>query len=305
MRIIVTGGAGFIGSHIVDAYLKAGHRVAIIDNLSSGSRHNLNPKAKFYKADIKNLAALRAIFKKERPQIVNHHAALVSVVESTRDPLLTYRTNFLGTTNLLLAFGEVKTKPKKFIYASTGGALYGDPKKIPADEKTAIEPLSPYGLSKYLAERAVAFHAKEMNFSYLALRYSNVYGPRQNAKGEAGVVAIFSNLMKHGEQPTIFGDGSKTRDYVYVGDVVRANVLGLTRGKDVAVNVGTGKQTSDQKIFDEIAKSLHYARRARYAPFRPGEVNHISLNPRKAKKILGWEPRMSIREGIRKTALTF
>ncbi len=305
MKIIVTGGAGFIGSHIVDAYLKAGHRVAIIDNLSSGSRKNLNPKARFHKADIKNLAALRAIFKKERPQIVNHHAALVSVVESTRDPLLTYRTNFLGTTNLLLAFGEVRTKSKKFIYASTGGALYGDPAKIPADEKTAIEPLSPYGLSKYLAERAITFHAKENGFTYLLLRYSNVYGPRQNAKGEAGVVAIFSGLMKHGERPTIFGDGSKTRDYVYVGDVVRANVLGLTRGKDIAVNIGTGKQTSDQKIFDEIAKSLDYAGGARYAPFRPGEVNHISLNPQLAKKILGWEPRMNIREGIRKTALTF
>jgi UDP-glucose 4-epimerase len=305
MRIVVTGGAGFIGSHIVDAYIHAGHRVVVIDNLSSGSKRNLNPRAKFYKADIKNLSAMRRIFKRERPQVINHHAALVSVVESVQNPVETYRTNLFGTVNLLLAFSQIKARRKKFIYASTGGALYGNPKKIPADEHTPIEPLSPYGLSKYLAERAVALHAKENGFGYLSLRYSNVYGPRQDAHGEAGVVAIFSNLMKHGKKPTIFGDGSKTRDYVYVGDVVRANVFGLTRGKNVAINIGTGKQTSDQKVFAAIARSAGYKGRPHYAPFRPGEVNHISLNPHLAKKILGWTPKTNFAEGIKATAPTF
>ncbi len=302
MRIIVTGGAGFIGSHVVDAYIRAGHRVSIIDNLATGFRKNAHPNARLYKADIRNLGLVRRIFKKERPEIVNHHAAIAEVVKSLRDPIPTLAVNVLGTTNVLLALGAFgKGRNKKFIFSSTGGAIYGEPKKIPADESTPAVPLSPYGLSKLLGEEIIQFYARHYGFPYLIFRYPNVYGPRQNPKGEAGVVAIFGGLMKRGARPTIFGRGTKTRDYVYVDDIVRANMLALRKGKNEIVNIGWGKKISDQMIFDTVARYAGFTGKPIYAPYRKGEVDKIALLARKAKKILGWRPKVELQEGVRRT----
>lgn len=299
MKIIVTGGAGFIGSHVADAYVKTGHKVVVIDNLATGFKKNLNPKAKFYKADIRDGKKIDEIFKKEKPDIVNHHAAIAEVVKSLRDPLPTLEVNVTGTVNLLLASGKYGVK--KFIFSSTGGAIYGEPKKIPADENTKPVPLSPYGLSKHLGELIITFYAKTYEFDYCIFRYPNVYGPRQNPKGEAGVVAIFGGLMKSGKRPTIFGDGTKTRDYVYVGDITRANILALRKGKNEIMNLGWGRKMSDRHIFDAVAKQLRFEKQPVYAPYRKGEVYQIAITNAKAKKILGWKPRVKFEEGVRRT----
>ncbi len=300
MKIIITGGAGFIGSHIVDAYLSAGHAVAVIDDLSTGFRKNVNPKAKFYAVDIRDAAAVDRVFKKERPEAVNHHAAIAEVVKSLRDPMPTLQVNVLGTTNVLLAFGKYgKGKNRKFIFSSTGGAIYGEPKKIPADESTDTVPLSPYGLSKLLGEEVIEFYARQYGFRYLIFRYPNVYGPRQNPKGEAGVVAIFGGIMKSGGRPTIFGDGTKARDYTFVHDIVRANAIALRKGINETVNLGWGKKVTDRMIFDAIAAALGYENEPIFAPYRKGEVYQIAIKAAKAKKILGWHPNVQLKDGIR------
>lgn len=305
MKIIVTGGGGFIGSHIADAYLKLGHRLAVIDNLSTGSRKNLNPKAKFYKADIRNAKLMEKIFRKERPEVISHQAAKASVIESARNPRETLDVNVLGTANLFSAFAKYSRGRRKFIFASTGGAIYGSPRKLPASELTLPHPLSPYALSKLLAEETVKFYSRDTGIPHLILRYANVYGPRQNTKGEAGVVAIFSRQMLRGERPTIFGDGGKTRDYVYVGDAVQANVLGLARGANEIVNIGWGKEIKDDEVFREIAKALGFRKPPIYAPFRPGEVRRISLDARRARRVLAWRPKTNFAQGIAKTAPTY
>ncbi|MBI2888723.1 MAG: GDP-mannose 4,6-dehydratase [Candidatus Liptonbacteria bacterium] len=302
MRIIVTGGAGFIASHIVDAYIAKGHHVAVIDNLSTGFRRNLNPRARFYKADICNQKLLEHIFEKERPEIMNHHAAIASVIASIANPNATFEANVLGTVNLLRAFGaHGKGKNRKIIFASTGGAIYGTPRKLPAPEATLPMPSSPYGLSKLLAEETIAFYARTSHFAHTILRYANVYGPRQNPKGEAGVVSIFAELMRQGNQPRIFGDGSKTRDYVYVADIARANVAALTKGNGETINLGTGIMTSDKEVFGAVAQALKFRGTPQYAPFRSGEVNKISLDARRARRVLNWKPRVSFEEGVRRT----
>ncbi|MFH0891123.1 MAG: NAD-dependent epimerase/dehydratase family protein [Candidatus Liptonbacteria bacterium] len=300
MKIIVTGGAGFIGSHVVDAYIAAGHKVIVIDNLLTGFRKNLNKKAKFYKADIRDAAAIERIFKKERPEVVNHHAAIAEVAKSLRDPLPTLEVNVLGTANILNHFGKYGRGARRFIFASTGGAIYGEPRKLPADERIAANPLSPYGLSKKLGEDLIEYYAREHKFDYVMFRYSNVYGPRQNPRGEAGVVAIFGGLLRVGKRPVIFGDGSKTRDYVFVSDVVRANVLALKKGGGKKMNIGRGIRVSDQDIFNTVSRELNFSGRPIYKPFRKGEVKHISLDARLAKRVIGWAPRIKLRAGIRK-----
>jgi UDP-glucose 4-epimerase len=300
MKIIVTGGAGFIASHIVDEYVKAGHRVVIIDNLSKGSRKNINPKAKFYKADITDLALMEKIFKKEKPEVVNHHAAIAEVTLSMRDPIPTLTVNVLGTANVLLAFGHHGRggAKRKFIFASTGGAMYGDPKRVPVNETAATDPLSPYGLSKQLAEETIKFYTKQFGFDYFIFRYANVYGPRQNPRGEAGIVAIFGALMKAGKTPTIFGDGTKTRDYVYVGDVAVANLAALRRGKNTTVNIGRGMLVTDRQMFEAIAHEVGFTGKPIYAPYRAGEIYRISLDAAKARKMLGWKPKTAFKKGI-------
>ena len=299
MKIIVTGGAGFIASHVTDAYVKAGHNVVVIDNLLTGFRKNLNPKAKFYKADIRDLALIEKIMKRERPEVVNHHAAIAEVVKSVINPIPTYEVNVLGTANVLLAFGKFgKGKNRRFIFSSTGGAIYGEPKKIPADESTPRTPLSPYGLSKAIGEDVINFYAKQYGFTPVIFRYPNVYGPRQNPKGEAGVIAIFGGLMKSGKQPIIFGDGTKARDYTYVGDLVRANLAALRKGDNAVINLGWGKPVTDNMIFKGVAKATGFSGKPKYAPYRKGEVYRISLDARKAHRLLGWKPSVELQEGI-------
>lgn len=300
MKILITGGAGFIASHVADTYIEAGHKVVIVDNLLTGFRKNVNPRAKFYKADIRDREAIDAIFKKEKPEIVNHHAAIAEVIKSLRDPIPTFQTNVLGIANVLLAFGTYgKGAHKKFIFSSTGGAMYGDPKKLPASEQESETPLSPYGLSKKLGEEVVRFYARQFGFNYLIFRYANVYGPRQNPKGEAGVTAIFAGLMKADTRPKIFGDGTKARDYVYVDDIAHANLLALRKGNGETLNIGWGALVTDKMIFDALAKEISFVQKPIFAPYRKGELYRISLNAKKAKKILGWEPKIKLGEGIR------
>ncbi len=310
MKIIVTGGAGFIGSHVVDEYLAAGHKVAVIDNLSSGTRKNINQRANFYKADIRNPVALRKIFSNERPDVVNHHAAFISVTESVKEPGHTFDVNVVGTLNILLAFADAapatvargsKSKRKKFIFASTGGAIYGNPKKLPADESTTPNPFSPYALTKRIAEETIQYFAAANNIDYLILRYANAYGPRQRAQGGAGVVPIFTELIAKGIRPTIFGDGRKTRDYVYVDDIARANLLGLTRGKDQIINIATAREASDYEVFKSVSGAFGFRQEPFYTPKRPGEIQRISLSYARAKKILGWTPKVKLEEGMKKT----
>ena len=300
MKIIVTGGAGFIASHVADLYIKEGHSVAVIDNLSTGFRKNVNPKAKFYKADIRDRAAIDRIFKKEKPEIVNHHAAIAEVVKSLRDPIPTLDVNVLGITNVLVSFGNYgRGAHKKFIFSSTGGAIYGEPKKIPADESTRATPFSPYGLSKFLGEEIIKFYSRQYGFPYFIFRYPNVYGPRQNPKGEAGVVAIFGGLMKAGHRPIIFGDGTKARDYTFVSDIARANLAALHKGINETINLGWGKPTTDQMIFDAVAAAARFSERPIYKPYRKGEVYRIALDARRAERVLNWKPKVSLNDGIR------
>jgi UDP-glucose 4-epimerase len=304
MKILVTGGAGFIASHIVDSYCAAGHTVAIIDSLKNGSRKNVNPKARFYKADITDERTVRRIIARERPAVINHHAAEVSVTESMREPLRVISANMEGTANLFESFLALPSGVrKKFILASTGGAIYGDAKRIPAGESTEENPASVYALSKFLAEQYLRFRSKETGCPVTILRYANIYGPRQTTTGEAGVVPIFKTLMKQGKAPTIFGDGSKTRDYVFVGDVVRANIMALKKGAGETVNIGWGAEVRDDVIYRTIADILEFKKPPRYAPVREGEVMRSALDAKKAKLILGWEPRTPLYKGLKETLL--
>ncbi|HDP70349.1 MAG TPA: NAD-dependent epimerase/dehydratase family protein [Actinobacteria bacterium] len=302
MKILVTGGAGFIGSHIVDAHIKKGEEVVVVDNISTGFRKNINSKAKFYEISVTD-KALSKIFDKEKPDIVNHHAAQIDVRKSVQDVFFDVKQNVLGSLNVIE--NCVKHDVKKLIYASTGGALYGEVKNPPADENSPILPVSNYGASKYAVEVYLSVYAKLYGLNYTILRYANVYGPRQNPFGEAGVVAIFIRQLLANEQPTIFGDGSKTRDYISIFDVVEANVISLTKGENEAYNIGTGIETSDKEIFDFIVKEIGVEIEPKHAPVRPGEVNHISLDSAKAKMELGWEPKVFLDEGVAETVTYF
>lgn len=297
LKIIVTGGAGFIGSHLVDRYLIAGHRVVAIDNLITGQRGNINREAGFYQADVNDPEAVEKIFAAERPDVVNHHAAFTEVVRSTREPLAALQTNILSAVNLLLA--GARHGLKKFIFSSTS-AVYGNPKKIPVSEKGLKQPLSPYGLSKLLSEECVRFYSRSGAFTYIIFRYPNVYGPRQNPKGEAGVVAIFSDLLRDKKTPTIFGNGGKGRDYTYVDDIVRANMLALTKGENEIINLGWGTIVTDDEVFRTIARALKTDASCAYAPFRAGEVYRIALDARRARTVLGWRPHITFRQGVRR-----
>ncbi len=306
MKILITGGAGFIGSHVADAYIKAGHRVVIIDNLSSGSRRNLNPHAKFYKADIRDLPALMKIFKREKPDAANHHAAFVSVTDSVKKPRETFDINAGGTLNVLLAFeGSLRREgnlhKKKFLFSSTGGAIYGNPKKLPADEATPANPLSPYAVTKLMDEEMIKYFCGAAGIPYLIFRYANVYGPRQHAQGGAGIFPIFINEMRRGKIPVIFGDGKKTRDYVYVGDVARANLLGLAKAKNETINISCNREISDDDIFKTLAREFDFKKKARHTPPRKGEVKKIRMSYARAKRILGWKPQVSFGKGVSKT----
>jgi len=301
-RVLVTGGAGFIGSHVVDLLLEHGHEVAVVDNLSTGRRENVNPRAAFFLADI-GAPDLAAVFDAARPQAVVHLAAQASVTVSVSDPIRDATVNILGSVNLLQQC--VRSGVEKFVYVSTGGALYGEPQYLPCDEAHPILPLSPYGVSKYTVERYLYFYRQVHGLAYTVLRLANVYGPRQNPFGEAGVVAIFTQRMLDGEQVVIYGSGEQERDFVFVEDCARAAVLALARGDGEAYNIGCGRGTTVNALFAMMKALTGYAREPRYDPPRPGDVFRSFLNADKARRELGWEPAVSLEEGLRRTIAHF
>lgn len=299
MKILVTGGAGFIGSHVADAYLAQGHRVVVLDNLSGGKKANVPPKAKFVKLDIRNRRGVGALFKKERFDVVNSHAAQMSVPDSVRDPLFDAEINVMGVLNLMQAGAE--NKLKKFIHVSSGGTVYGAPKRLPATEAYPILPESPYGITKAVGEDYGRFYTLQHKVRFTALRYSNVYGPRQLPHGEAGVVAIFIQRIMRGQPCTIFGDGSVLRDYVYVGDVARASLLALRKGDGKGYNIATNRATSVKQLYFAIAKALGSDAKPVYGPKRLGDVQANWLSYALARRELGWAPKVGLAEGIRRT----
>lgn len=304
MRILVTGGAGFIGSHIVDAYLTLGHDVIVVDDLSRGSKKNLNQRSRFYCVDIRDRAALEEVFAKEKPDVINHHAAQMDVRRGVREPLFDAEVNILASLNLIEM--AVSQGVKRFIYAATAGAGYGEPKKIPVAEDYPINPITPYGVSKHTVEHYLfTFHVL-YGLEYIVLRYGNVYGPRQSSQGEAGAFAIFSEQMLSGIQPVIYGDGSKIRDYVYVSDVAAANVAALEKGTCEIFNIGSGVPVTDYEVFCEIRKFIGKGEiNCRYAAKRPGEIDRICLDVRKASTLLNWRPKVTFQEGARLTVAYF
>ena len=302
MRILVTGGAGFIGSHVVDAFVEAGHHVIVVDDLSTGKRENLNPQAVFYQADIRDEGALAAIFARERPEAVCHQAALANVRESMVQPVRYASVNVLGSLVLLELCRQHGVR--KFIYASTGGAVYGEPQSLPVSEEHPVNPLDPYGASKHHVEHYLYLYRHNYGLCYTVLRYANVYGPRQDPYGEAGVVAIFTHKMLAGETPTINGTGEQARDFVYVGDVARANLLALT-GADGIFNIGTGVGTTVNQVYEGLRAATGYQGPVHYGPPKAGEVYRIYLDVRKAATELGWTPRVSLSEGFRLTVDSF
>ncbi len=298
MKILVTGGAGFIGSHIVDAYLEQGHRVVVLDNLSTGQRSRVPDTAAFIELDILD-DAVAAVFEREKFDAVNHQAAQISVTHSVADPVGDAEVNILGSLKLLQL--AVEHKVSRFLFASTGGAIYGEQDSFPADETHKSKPTSPYGLSKLAVENYLTYYRETFGLSTVALRYSNVYGPRQDPEGEAGVVAIFCDLLKRGEAPVIFGDGEQTRDFIAVQDVVQANLAMLESDLSGAYNVGTGREISINRLAEILIALAGNGIRREYRPSRLGEQLRSVIDGGKLERALGWRPRMSLEEGLRQT----
>ena len=299
MKIVVTGGAGFIASHLVDALLERGHEVHVFDDLSTGQLTNLDAKATLHKVDIAEKKAA-ALIEQIKPDILSHHAAQMDVRHSVADPTFDARVNILGFINLLESSKNAGVK--KVIFASSGGAVYGEQEVFPAPEGHATEPASPYGVSKRAGELYLSYYQQAFGLPYIALRYANVYGPRQSAKGEAGVVAIFLSFLLSGKTPIINGDGRQTRDYVYVGDVVAANVAAVDSSFVGPINIGTGVETDVVTIFQHLRDALGGSREAQHGPAKPGEQRRSCLDTSRAAQILGWRPQMALKDGLQKTA---
>ncbi len=298
MKILVTGGCGFIGSHLVDRLVRDGHEVHVVDNLSSGHGRNLNPQAHMHDSDIRSTKLSHA-FRQARPEAVFHMAAQISVAYSTRAPVSDASANIMGTLNLIKQCDRYGVR--HIVYSSTGGALYGEPIYLPCDEDHPVRPLSPYGASKFAGETYLHALSSLGEFSYTTLRYANVYGPRQDPHGEAGVVAIFCGRMLRNEEVVIFGDGSQQRDFVYVDDVVDANVKALEQGTGGVYNIGVGVGTDVNAVFQTLAGLAGYTRQPRYGPYRKGDVYKIRLDASLAERELGWRPKVSINEGLQRT----
>ena len=297
-KFLVTGGAGFIGSHLVDRLINDGHHVAVVDDLSTGSPDNLNPNAAFYEIDVRS-KGLDAVFDKEKPDHVNHHAAQMDVRRSVREPMFDADVNVLGSINLIE--NCLRHDVKKVVYISTGGAVYGEPDYFPVDESHPIRPLCQYGISKHTVEHYLYFYGHTYGMRYTVLRYPNVYGPRQNPFGEAGVNAIFIGKMLRGETPTIFGDGEQLRDYVYVSDIVEANIASLGRGDGQVYNIGSGIGTSVNQIYEKLQQIMGVSTPPDYSEARTGEIQKTYLESSKAKRELGWSAQIGFDEGLRKT----
>lgn len=298
MRILVTGGAGFIGSHLVDAYLSEGFEVAILDNFATGLQTNINSKAKFYEVDLTDQVATQKAVAHFKPEVINHHAAHLSIYESVEDPQFDATTNIIGFLNLMEAARN--NGLKKVLVASTGGALYGDTDIVPTPEEHPIKPVSPYGITKLTTEQYLHYYHVEYGIEWTAMRYSNVYGPRQNPKGETGVIAVFIALMATGKQPEIFGDGQQTRDYVFIDDVVRANLTATQKGSG-PYNIGTGIETNVHQIFELVQGVLGTNFKKEFDLGRKGEQRRSALDATRARQELGWEPKVMLEEGVKRT----
>ena len=302
MKVLVTGGAGFIGSHVTDQLIAAGHRVVIVDNLSTGRVSNLNPKAVFYEMDIRS-PELRKVFEQERPEVISHHAAQMDVRRSVADPIFDAEVNILGS--IKLAQLAIEFNVRKFIHISSGGAAYGEPVYMPCDENHPVQPLSPYGASKYTFELYLYIFKVTAGLDYTVLRYPNVYGPRQDPHGEAGVVAIFIGQMLRGKPVTIFGNGEQVRDFVYVADCARANLLALEKGGGRVFNLASGVGTSVNQIFEALKAITGYPDDAQYSPAKPGETFRIFLDAARAQQELDWRQTLDLTAGLQQTVEYF
>lgn len=297
MKALVTGGAGFIASHVADALIARGDRVTIIDDLSSGSRNNVNPKAKFEQLDIRSPQAADLVLAM-RPDAIVHHAAQISVSRSVRDPQFDADVNIFGSLNLIRVAAQVGCR---FLFASSGGAMYGEADVLPTPETYPAAPSSPYGVSKLAAEQYLRSFSIQHELDYAALRYSNVYGPRQDAHGEAGVVALFTTALLHGHEPTIHGDGLDTRDYVFVGDVVRANLLALDSPESGHFNVGTGRETNVNELFKLLCRLTGSEVPDLHGPRRAGDLHNSCLDAGLIGRVLGWKAEVELAEGLELT----
>ncbi|MFC2162822.1 NAD-dependent epimerase/dehydratase family protein [Candidatus Altiarchaeota archaeon] len=299
MRVLVTGGAGFIGSNIVDLLIASGHDVAVVDNLSTGKRENLDPSAEFHEVDITG-DALDDVFAKVKPEAVIHEAAQINVRDSVENPAFDASVNVLGSINLLECLRRHDVG--KIVYASSGGAVYGEPEQNPCDESHSINPLCPYGASKYAVEKYLFIYNVNYGIDYTILRYSNVYGPRQDPLGEAGVVAIFTNKMLAGQSPMIFGDGDQTRDFVYVGDVAQANLLALNaKTEDRIFNIGSGVESSVNDVTGHLLELTGSKANPEHGPEVKGEVRNICLDIGRARSQLAWDPKVGLGHGLKMT----
>ncbi|MEA2015810.1 MAG: SDR family NAD(P)-dependent oxidoreductase [Actinomycetota bacterium] len=298
MNILVTGGAGFIGSNVVAALVEKGYKVVVVDDLSTGKKENLNPDVQFFNIDLRDKDALNKVFQKIKPEVIYHTAAQIDVRKSAADPTFDASVNIIGSINLFEL--ALKYNVRRIIFSSTGGALYGEPESLPAGEDTLIAPLAPYGVSKYCTEQYLNYFKRMYEIERVILRYANVYGPRQDPLGEAGVIAIFTGRILNGENPIIYGDGNQTRDYVYVDDIVKANLLAMD-GKQGIYNIGTGIETPVNELVKMFSTVLNKDIKPVYEPPRKGEVQRISLDGTKANKELGFIPQFSLEEGLKKT----
>ncbi|MDP4200908.1 MAG: SDR family NAD(P)-dependent oxidoreductase [Bacteroidota bacterium] len=306
MNVLVTGGAGFIGSHIADAFVERGDDVVVLDNLSAGSLNNINPRAHFVQGDITDAQLVRRLFREHRFEIVNHHAAQLDVRKSVADPVFDCTQNIIGTLNLLEA-ARIEGGVKRFMQASTGGAVYGEQDYFPADEQHPTRPISQYGVAKRSIELYLGCYQALYGIEYVAFRYTNVYGPRQSPNGEAGVVAIFTEKLLSGEEAIINGDGSQTRDYVFVGDVVRAHMLALDqlRGSDI-LNVSTATETDVNQVYANLSELTTGGRaKPQHGPAKAGEQQRSVCSYEHAHAVLGWEPQVSLLDGLRETVAFF
>lgn len=302
MRILVTGGGGFIGSHVAETYRNAGHHVAVVDALIGGRRNNTPPGVMFYRTDIRR-PELAEVFREERPEIVSHHAAEANVRMSIANPIADAETNVLGTLRVLEL--AVRYRVSQVVFSSTAGALYGEPARLPVSEDHRVLPTSPYGLHKYLGEQYLGYYRRMHGLNTTILRYGNVYGPRQDPQTEAGVIAIFTAALLAGRRPTIFGDGSQVRDFVYVGDVAEANFRVIGRRLDEPIHISTGIGTSVNELARQIRELTGVPVEPEHGPAVPGEVHEIVLSPERAARVLDWHPSVSLEEGLQRTVEWF